>query len=116
MITEIPKIIQVCLFTLSGGGDTEIFLAPSSAAEWCMSVKPGEHTLPLDIQEELIPFLDEDRDPKESISITIGSAHNDAALFLSGVCRSFHRQRDAVAFAEKQGWVIDEDEYEGYLY
>lgn len=118
------KTIEAAIFTLAGGGDVYTFLAPAIAIEWCMGVTPGEQKVPPEIQAALIPFLCE-ADPKHGrdevdtnvdLDITSGSADNDAAMFLCGVCRDFDSQREAVAFAKEKGWTIVEEEYEGCSY
>lgn len=110
--------LRAALFTLTGGGDKNIFLAPARALEWCESVRPGQRTLPEDLKTDLGPFLTDiaQVDLCEEITITPGSADNDAALFLSCLCRSFSTSRKAVAFAAKQGWDLIEEEYEGFIY
>jgi hypothetical protein len=113
--------IQAALFTLSGGGDRDVFLAPKSALDWCMDVKPGSTRLPANVKADLAPFLrkEEDLDNAldEEVYITPGSADNDAALFLSCVCKHYSTAVKAVNQAKKENWSLDEDnEYEGCIY
>lgn len=111
--------VHAALFTLSGGGDTNIFLAPKSALDWCYSAEVGSSHLPDQVREDLTPFLTSPDSLSEDLDITItpGSADNDAALFLAAVCQEFDSPIQAVRFAEKQGYRLDDDDaYEGYIY
>lgn len=113
--------IEAVLFTLTGQGDKNIFLAPRSALEWCNGVRPGQCPLPEQVKQDLVPFLGQyaaevaqaDGDVLEA---TPGSASNDAALFLAGRCRIFDSVRKALAYANEQGWTVIDDEYDGYIY
>lgn len=107
------------MFTLSGQGDTDVFLASPEALDWCENVNPGDTTITDVAWNSLAPFLRDGasrQDIKDGLYITSGSADNDAAMFLASVCRSFDRQRDALAAAAEQGWEIAVEEYEGCLY
>lgn len=114
-----PSILRAVPFSLQGGGDRQFFLAPIQALEWCLAITPGPANLPISVREALIPFLavgGNGPDMNEKINITSGSADNDAALFLSCLCRNFDTIKQALDYAKAQGWEIAEEEYEGCIY
>jgi hypothetical protein len=119
MPTPTPSPVKAVLFTLTGGGDQDIFLVPANALRWCHQVTPGHQRLPASVLKALRPFLAAKTtaaDLQEEQLITGGSSDNDAALFLAGVCRRFDTVRQALAHAKKQGWAVADQEYTGYLY
>lgn len=114
-----PSIAAASLFILSGGGDTTVFVAPSQALDWCDQVKPGSRVLPGDVAQSLQPFLDpgaKDVSVESEVYISPGSSDNDAALFLSGLVRTFDTVGQANKFAAEQGWSLTDEEYHGCLY
>lgn len=112
--------IQAALFTLSGGGDTSVFLAPKSALDWCFEARPGDKAAPDNVLADLAPFLRPDADIQElteRLYITPGSPDNDAALFLPCVCTPYDTAIQAVRSAVANGWTLsDEDEYSVHIY
>lgn len=108
------------LFKLDGQGDESIFLAPHAAWKWAEGARPGQQQVPAAVREALTPFLCDDEDIEavlaEGCQVTMGSASNDVALYLSLLCRSFKSREKAHAFAKKKGWTVDKDDYEGCIY
>jgi hypothetical protein len=106
------------LFALTGGGDRSLFWAPQSAFDWCITVEEGEQVLPAHVQADMVGFMA--RKPygtlTDEFTITAGSADNDAALNLGLLCQNFDSIKDAIAHATLKGWVVSENEYDGYSY
>ena len=120
--SKIP--IKVALFNMSGDGDMWVFLAPVEALYWCLNATPGKITAPPEVQRALIPFLRsvdpvnpcDKVDTNEQVNVSRMGLENDVALFLFEICRTFDTQRQALAYAAKQGWDVIENEYYGSSY
>jgi hypothetical protein len=110
--------VKAVLFTLTGGGDRSLFWAPQSAFDWCFAVDKGEHVIPDHVQADMAPFMA--KKPfgtlADEILVTAGSPDNDAALNIGLLCQQFDSIKDAMAHATLKGWVVSEDEYDGYSY
>ncbi len=112
--------IKAVLFNLNGCRESEHFLLPVEAYEWLIKVKPGNHKVPPDILKAMVPFIQSAEHQEEikdiEIEATQGSADNDIAINLSCYVKVFHRERDAVALAKKNGWDLQEYQYDGHIY
>lgn len=112
--------IKAVLFNLEGVKDRDHFILPVEAYQWLTNIRPGDHKIPANILEALVPFLndpDEQEEIRETeIYATVGSPDNDVALHLSSYVKVFPRERDAVALANKNGWELQEYQYDGHIY
>lgn len=96
----------------------KIFLAPKSALQWCYMVY-DDQVLPSNVIDDMKAFLADDYDGDleiEVANIDPGSADNDAALFLAGVCRSFKSPIEAVRYADAHYNLDPADCYMGLEY
>jgi len=107
---------EAVLFILNGVREVDIFLAPMDALLWSHQVKPGTHTLPEHLKKALTPFLAKHAEMDGVAHISPGTTDNDAALYLSGLCRRFKTVKQVLAHIQKQGWNLSKHQYDGLIY
>lgn len=120
--SPLPPILAVSLVTLSGGGDTDRYLVPAGIIAWARILRPGNYRIDQERLQALAEFFDHESDAYAELGdddfdfqVTEGSGFNDVLLFLSILVRRFDSAREALAYAEAQGWIVAE-EVDGAIY
>lgn len=114
-----PKNTKLGLITLTGGGDTEIYLVPECVIDWIYSPRPkfgrngwGLDTVPVAIQK----LFEAAPDVELPITLTCGSPENDRALYCGHIAtHSAFSVKEMLALCRKHSIKVGKT-YEGCIY
>ena len=120
--SPLPPILAVSLVTLVGDGDTYRFLVPVGVIAWARMLRPGHYHVDQERLQALGEFFDHESDAYAELveedfdfEVTPGSGFNDVLLTLNVLVRRFDSEKEALAYAEAQGWIVAE-EINGAIY